>query len=199
MQEASALVASASGGGFQKVDLLLDGIRVSGRYQEPSSGARLVDVLIGRREQGLPLLECSLYSLAGSLLQESRELEVQVASIFVVVPHETPDAFARRRLDRTGLMLPDRRRLQVAALMPPFVASGHIHLNLGMGLSLHTVPAFFALTEVSIVLGASKLYSGEVAFLNRDRVAGLSEIRAVAPTSDDAALAQSGDLVDAVP
>lgn len=190
----------------QGIDFLLDGLRVTGTVVLPESGARVVDLLVAHREDDLVVRQASLHGLDGSCLGSFPEISVDLRKVFLAVPHEREEDFARRRLDRTALMLPDRRRVAVSLALPPYVARGNVHLSFGIGVSLHSLAPFFPLTQVCISLGKSKLYEGRIALVNRGLVAGFAEAKGGDQTStqghdggsDYAHLAEGGNLSGAV-
>lgn len=157
------------------VDLLLPGYRLIGVSYQVTEKVRLSDVLSGRGETVL-LRHASVLSLKGQVMASLPEVTIEKSQLIAAIPKESEDYQHRQRLFRAGMTKPMLVRSPVLALVPPYAATGKVHLLPNSDLSdpAHSgLGRFFPLTDAVLFMGDDRLYQGPVVLVNRDLVAML--------------------------
>jgi hypothetical protein len=157
------------------VDLLLSGYRLVGVSYQVSEKLRLSDVLASRAET-LVLRHASVLSMKGQVMASLPEVTVQKGQIIAAIPKETEEYKHQQQLFRVGMVKPTLVRTPVLGLLPPYAATGKVHLPPNSDLSdpAHSgLTRFFPLTDAALYIGDERLYQGPVALLNRDMLAML--------------------------
>ncbi|HXH23033.1 MAG TPA: hypothetical protein VNN10_13485 [Dehalococcoidia bacterium] len=170
------MFASGVGGGLT-VDLLLSGYRLAGVSYQVTAKLRLSDLLNSRSETFL-LRHASVLSLKGQVMASLPEVSVQKTQIIAAIPKESEDYKHQHQLYRVGMVKPTLVRVPVLALLPPYAATGKVHVPPNSDLSdpAHSgLLRFFPLTDTFLFLGEERLYQGPVVLLNRDMLAVLGQ------------------------
>ncbi len=157
------------------VDLLLPGYRLIGVSYQVTEKVRLSDVLSARGETVL-LRHASVLSLKGQVIASLPEVTIEKSQLIAAIPKESEDYQHRQRLFRAGMTKPMLVRSPVLALVPPYAATGKVHLPPNSDLSdpAHSgLGRFFPLTDAVLFMGDDRLYQGPVVLVNRDLVAML--------------------------
>jgi hypothetical protein len=170
------MFASGAAGGLT-VDLLLPAYRLIGVTYEVTEKLRLSDVLNSRSDTFV-LRHASVLSLTGQVMASLPEVAVQKGQIMAAIPKESEDYTHQHQIFRVGMVKPTLVRVPVLALLPPYAATGKVHVPPNSDLSdlAHSgLLRFFALTDTALFAGDERLYQGPIALLNRDLVGMLGQ------------------------
>ena len=168
------MLASGGPGGLT-VDFLLSGYRLVGVSYQVNEKVRLSDVLSSRSET-IVLKHASVLGLKGQVMASLPEITVEKSQIVAAIPKESEEYKHQQQLFRVGMVKPTLVRIPVLALLPPYAATGRVHLPPNSDLSdpVHSgLTRFFPLTDAVLFMGEERLYQGPVVLVNRDMLAML--------------------------
>jgi hypothetical protein len=158
------------------VEMLTDGLRISGYTDQPDQRKRLSDLLNEPADEVL-LKDVVVRTLSGIALETCRTMVVQKREVIVAIPRESPGQIAQRRLNRLGYANPDTRPRAVIVVLPPFMARGMMHFRVPRDFQRGTsrLPRFFPLLDSELRRDAQLIESGEVMLVGRDKVMALGQ------------------------
>jgi hypothetical protein len=168
--------ASASADGLT-VDLLLLGYRLFGVTYQVNEKVRLGDLLNSTADT-LLLKHTSIISLKGQVMAILPEVSVHKSQLVAAIPKESEDYQSRQRAYRAGMIKPDQVQVPVLAVVPPYAATGKVHVAPHADLleAQHSgLARFFPLTDAVLFSGEDRLYQGPIVLLNRSLVATLGK------------------------
>jgi hypothetical protein len=170
------MFASGAAGGLT-VDLLLSAYRLVGVSYQVTEKLRLSDVLNSRSDTFV-LRHASVLSLKGQVMASLPEVAVQKSQIMAAIPKESEDYRHQHQIFRVGIVKPTLVHVPVLALLPPYAATGKVHVapNSDLADLAHSgLLGFFAVTDTVIFSGDERLYQGPIVLLNRDLIGMLGQ------------------------
>ncbi len=185
----------ANGPSGLPVDFLLPGYRLFGVTDQVSEKLRLGDVLNNLADV-VGLNQASVFGLKGELIATLPEIVVEKRHIVAAIPQESEEYQLKHRQFRAGMPRPPLSRLHIFALLPPFAATGLVHLAPNSDLTdpvRSGLARFFPLTNAELFRSEAHLYSGPIVLLNRDLVAMLGRTGPEAVEDRGRRSAQAGD------
>jgi hypothetical protein len=168
----STMMTQTQTGGLT-VDLLLAGYRLFGVTYHVTERNRLGDILNGSGEN-VSLKHASIMSLKGQVMASLPEIVIQKKQLIAAIPKESEEHQQQARQYRAGMLKPSLVRVPVLAVLPPFAATGRVHISPSSDLSHpeHSgLAKFFPLTDAVVYAGEERLYNGPIVLVNRDMLA----------------------------
>ena len=164
------------------IDLLTQSLRFSGLTTDPNQFRRLSDVL-NSAENDLLLSQVTVRNLLGVTLDGCDTAVVQKRDVLLVVPRESTNQLAQRRMQRLGVTAPNLTRLQVLVAVPPYLAKGLVNFrdprDFYWGAS--DLGRFFPILEATLRLEAAVVEQAPVILVNREAVVAIGTQEEVQP------------------